>query len=132
MTDRGHKLRRYLAERRARAFGPGDDCAVFIADWWKIVTGHDPAARWRGQYASLLEGRAALRRDGFAQPSGVLAPWHLRGAGWMRAKTGDVVTILEDGWEAFGIVGGGHIHVLRAPRGLDAVPLPRAIGVFRP
>ncbi|WP_297772660.1 hypothetical protein [uncultured Roseovarius sp.] len=133
MTDRAQILRAFLEARRGRRFRPGgSDCAMFVADWI-VACGHDdPGASWRGRYATLDEGRAALSRDGFAVPSDVLRPYLLEGAGWMQARTGDVVTVNENGWEAFGIVGGGHIHALQMPHGITAVPLDRAIRVYRP
>lgn len=133
MSDRGQILRAFLAERRGRSFRPGGfDCAMFVADWF-VACGHpDPAAPWRGRYTTLEAGRAALMRDGFAVPSDVLQPYLLDGAGWMQARTGDVVTVNENGAEAFGIVGGTHIHALRLPRGLIGIPLDRALRVYRP
>jgi hypothetical protein len=113
-------------------FQPGKrDCAMFAADWIKVLAGTDPAARWRGRYRSLDEGRALLAADGFASPSDVLAPL-LINAGWMQARSGDVAVLIEAGEEAMGIVGGCHIHVLRPRRGLDVVPLDRAIRIYRP
>lgn len=133
MTDRALLLRRFLDARRTATFRPGTrDCATFAADWIAELTGTDPAAHWRGRYCSLDEGRALLLADGFASPAEVLHPILVAGAGWMQAQTGDVAVLIEAGEEAMGIVGGGHIHVLRPRRGLGAVPLDRAVRIYRP
>lgn len=133
MTTRERLLRQFLDTRRAAAFRPGlRDCAMFAADWIAELTGVDPAAKWRGQYRSLDEGRALLLADGFASPAEVLAPILVPGAGWMQAQAGDVAVLFEAGEDAMGIVGGCHIHVLRPLRGLGAVQLDRAVRIYRP
>jgi len=133
MTTRERLLRQFLDARRAEPFRPGrNDCALFAADWIAALTGTDPAAPWRGWYETLDEGRALLAEDGFASPAEVLHPILLRDAGWMQAQAGDVAVLIEAGEEAMGLVGGGHIHVLRPRRGLGAVPLDRAIRIYRP
>jgi len=133
MADRSAKLRLFLDQCREVYFRPGKrDCALFAADWIELVTGVDPAAPWRGRYITLTEGRALLVKDGYREPSDVLAPWLVKDARWMQARTGDVVVVIEDGEEALGIVAGCHIHVLRSLRGLDVVPLDRAVRVYRP
>lgn len=133
MMTREHTLRQFLDARRAEPFRPSlSDCAMFAADWIVELTGSDPAVPWRGRYNSLDEGRALLARDGFASPAEVLASILVKNAGWMQAQTGDVAVLIEADEEAMGIVGGGHIHVLRPMRGLGAVPLDRAIRIYRP
>lgn len=133
MTSRADILRGFLAAHRARAFRPGArDCALFVADWIALLTGQDPAALWRGQYRSLREGREMLARDGYAEPSEVLSAMIVEGAGWMQARTGDVAVVIERGEEVLGIVGGCHIHGLRPSTGLTAVPVDRAIRIYRP
>lgn len=133
MTTRERLLRQFLDARRAEPFRPSlSDCAMFAADWIAMLTGTDPAAKWRGRYRTVEEGRALLLADGFASPAEVLAPILLRDAGWMQAQAGDIAVLIEAGEEAMGLVGGGHIHVLRPRRGLGAVPLDRAIRIYRP
>lgn len=133
MTDRALLLRQFLGARRTATFRPGTrDCAMFAADWIAELTGVDPAASWRGKYRGLEEGRDLLATDGFASPAEVLASILVKGAGWMQAQTGDVAVLVEADEEVMGIVGGGHIHVLRPMRGLGAVPLDRAVRIYRP
>jgi hypothetical protein len=133
MTGRETRLREFLAARRSRAFRPsGMDCAMLAADWVLEIAGWDPALRWRGQYRTLAEGRALIARDGYATPSDVLAPILVEGAGWMQARSGDIAVVIERGEEVLGIVGGGHVHAPQPGRGLGAVPLDRAIRIYRP
>ncbi|MGB3044533.1 MAG: hypothetical protein WBB98_15240 [Xanthobacteraceae bacterium] len=55
----------YLASIASRSFRPGSlDCAVFMADWIKLVTGVDPIADQRGRYATTDEYRALVGREG--------------------------------------------------------------------
>ena len=40
------------------------DCALTVADWWRLNHGTDPAADIRGTYANEAECRALLARQG--------------------------------------------------------------------
>lgn len=135
--DRDSLLPKYLARLRRSQLVPGThDCALFAAGWVRLCTGIDLAADWRGKYRTLEEGAALLADAGISDPVD-LAEQHLREIdGWMQAAVGDVAVVAdEDGaggdYTAFGIVGGCHIHVVGL-RGLDYVPLSRALRVFRP
>ena len=58
-------LAEFLALRARRPFAWGrDDCCLLLADWWLAVHGVDPAADWRGTYASESECTALLARSG--------------------------------------------------------------------
>ena len=132
MSARAALLQDYLADQAMRTLRPGQhDCALFAAGWVERLTGRDPAAAWRGRYRTFAQGRALLAAEGLGDHVD-LASRDLTGvAGWMQARPGDIAVIEEAGAPAFGIVGGRFIHVL-APRGLDVVPLARAVRVFRP
>lgn len=59
-------LRGYI-ERAAEAsfsWADGRDCGLFAADWCVIATGRDPAASWRGRYASALQCARLTRAIG--------------------------------------------------------------------
>lgn len=132
MTDRAVLLREYLYGHRGRALRPGKhDCALFAAGWVKACSGRDLAADWVGRYGSFEEGQALLEGAGHADHVD-LAAHHLEELpGWMAARVGDIAVMEEAGHLAFGIVGGAYVHVLGL-RGLDILPLSRAIRLFRP
>lgn len=82
-----------------------NDCDAIIADYVQMVTGRDPMAKWRGQYATdedaeklIAEagGNAALVREGMASIG--LHPKPLD-----EVKRGDVVIIDFLGDEIFGL-----------------------------
>ncbi len=60
------RLKSYLEAVHRRAFAPGaHDCAMFAAGAIEAMTGADLAEGWRGQYATLVAGRRAMRKAGF-------------------------------------------------------------------
>lgn len=126
-------LTAYLTACRHKRFRPGRfECALFAADWVLIVSGTDLAARWRGKYASIEDGRDLIAEAGYDNPVAIAAEALKEVSGWMQAEIGDIAVVEEAGEACFGIIGGAHIHVLRVQRGLDVVPLARAARVFRP
>lgn len=55
----------FLDEAARTPFAWGvHDCLLFTADWIRVRTGIDPAAPWRGTYASEDEAQAILTRYG--------------------------------------------------------------------
>jgi hypothetical protein len=50
---------------RRRPYCLGElDCALSVADWWLIRTGVDPAARFRGTYATHEDVANLFRHEG--------------------------------------------------------------------
>ena len=110
----------------ARPFAWGThDCATFAADCVLAMTGADPAARWRGTYATALGAQRALFHDGlwdlaalgdrlFGPP---IAPAY--------AQRGDVVLAPLDGHMTAAVVVGA-IAVGPARDGLRAVAVAEA------
>jgi Domain of unknown function (DUF6950) len=127
----------YLASARTLHLRPGaHDCALFAAGWVRLCTGVDLAQGWRGRYRTLEEGAALLANEGIADPVDLAERHLVELDGWMQALVGDVAVVEDvDGagsdHTGFGIIGGCHIHVVGL-RGLDYVPLRRAVRVFRP
>lgn len=131
VPDRAVILHEYLKACRQTNFRPGrHDCALFAADWVEQLTGIDLADGFRG-YSSIEMGREMLRVCGYSGPVDI-AETHLEElSGWMAAQVGDVAVVIDHNVFCLGVVGGGIIHML-AVRGLDQVPLDRAVRVFRP
>ncbi len=58
------RLTAFVREAMRREFVWGQrDCILFCTDWVQVVTGIDPASRWRGSYQSEAEAQAII--DGF-------------------------------------------------------------------
>lgn len=122
-------LQDYRAQRAGRLSPP--DCALFVAGWVRALGGPDLARAWRGRYATLEDGRALLGARGFHCLSD-LARHYLPPVPACDAQPGDIAVIGRAGSDHFGILGGPHIHVLRAGGGLDILPARCARELFRP
>ena len=62
------RLTAFVRASMRREFVWGEfDCILFCTDWVRIVTGVDPAARWRGSYDSEAGAQAII--DGFCDLS---------------------------------------------------------------
>lgn len=119
------RLRDYLETVARRPFKAGQhDCALFVAGGVEAMTGVDPAAEWRGKYRSLKKGRA-MAGDMVAIAADLLPE-----VPPIFAQEGDVAVLDADGEDAFGLVQGPLIYVLR-PDGLGLVPLTEAKRAFR-
>ncbi len=58
-------LQEFITRKAAVAWAwGGADCALFVADWIVEARGVDPAAAWRGRYASAGGCERLLRREG--------------------------------------------------------------------
>ena len=124
------RLVTYMADCRALPFQIGShDCALFAAGAVAAMTGHDPAAEWRGRYTTHRGGLRVLRRAGFWDHIEVVAtqfPEILR----IEALPGDLAAINTIDGPALGVVQGAAIYVLR-PDGLGLVPRNAATRAFR-
>ncbi len=59
------RLTVFVREAMRREFIWGErDCILFCTDWVKVVTGADPAKRWRGRYHSEAEAQEIIDRFG--------------------------------------------------------------------
>lgn len=122
-------LNAYLRAAARQPFAWGTrDCALFVADWVQIATGAaDPAAAWRGRYASEAE---ALRLTGCLGFTGLIAKG-ARGAGLARTrevKLGDIgVAVIG---RAVGAIRTDRGWAARLPRGLAVMIEPRIIAAW--
>jgi hypothetical protein len=121
LSDWRPRLTAYLAETAREGFRYGsNDCALFSAGAVRAMTGHDPAAAWRGTYTTLEGGLKRLRKAGFKD--------HIDQAGTLFqavapafAQVGDIAGIeTPEGW-ALGIFTGETIACL-SPSGLGHMP----------
>lgn len=92
-------LEAFLEAETAAAFEWGvRDCWLLPADWVLARTGRDPAAPWRGRYASALGATRLINRGGgpeaFAGASLGACDW-VRSASVRRGQVGLVMAAIE-------------------------------------
>ncbi|KGJ19303.1 DUF6950 family protein [Paracoccus sanguinis] len=122
------RLSSYLVRVAREGFGWGrHDCALFAAGGVEAVTGRDPAAPWRGRYATRREGMRLIRAAGHADHVAAAAAL-LPEVPAAMVLPGDLAVLPGvDGQPALGIVQGALVYVLRAEGpGLGLVPIGRA------
>lgn len=124
------RLTAFLAEAARGAFRPGRlDCALFAAGAVEAVTGRDPAADFRGRYATLNEGYAALRSAGHADHVALAASLFEEVAVAM-AWPGDLAEVETPEGPALGVVQGQCLYVM-GHGGMGLLPLAAARRAFR-
>lgn len=91
------------------------DCLLFLAGWAEQIGFTDAGAKWRGAYASELQARATLERQGGA----VWAVTEVMGPPRMgsQAQRGDIALLAHEGWH-LGLICTGRMWALRAVRGI--------------
>lgn len=59
-------LTEFLKDYQHRPFETGvNDCALFVADWAKVLTGHDFAEHFRGLYQSDFGSTRLIKKRGY-------------------------------------------------------------------
>jgi hypothetical protein len=130
LNDWQARLGAYLADCRARSFEIGrHDCALFAAGAVEAMTGHDPAAEWRGRYTTQRGGLRVLRRAGFRDHIAAVAA-QFPEIPVPSALPGDLAVINTDDGPALGVMQGAAIYVL-GPGGLGLMPRNVAARAFR-
>ena len=132
LPDWRARLADYLETVARAPFRPGrHDCALFVAGGIRAMTGHDPAAAFRGRYRTLAEGHALLEAEGLDLVA--LAESLLPEVPPIMAWPGDVAILRDQaGAPAFGLVQGALIYVLHpGEAGLGLAPLTQAERAFR-
>ncbi|MFZ2869918.1 DUF6950 family protein [Zavarzinia sp.] len=122
-------LQDYLDSCRRRRWEWGaHDCTLFAADWVRLVTGLDPAADWRGRYASADECRSRLSNAGGIE---AVVSRSMRLAGLAETtdpRPGDVGLVrAPTGVEAMGVISAicqGDLWVARTVGRVVAAPFP--------
>lgn len=113
-----------FAERAQDHFEWGrNDCALFAADCVLTATGFDPAAEFRGKYATEREALRLLKETNLEK---LADRWFPRLPSPLAATSGDIglVMVKESGLEAFVVCGGGQWWYGPAENGL--APYPRS------
>lgn len=130
LPDWKARLTAYLTQAAPRPYCLGQhDCALFAAGGVQAVTGLDPAAAWRGTYATKAAGLTALRRAGHADHIAATAA-ALPEIHPALAAPGDIAVVTDGGAGALGIVQGEMVYVLRED-GLGLVPRSAMTRAFR-
>lgn len=123
------RLSRFLSAAAQRQFAWGQhDCILFAAGWVREISGVDPAANWRGHYATEREAKAILASFGGI---GRVMELTLAANGWRRVSTcapeaGDVVLAAPHdgrGQHCAGIATGNRKTALVTREGLVIAPV---------
>ncbi len=135
--DWPERLAGVLRAARGQGFRWGDhDCALFAARAVEAMTGHDPAAGFRGRYKTRRGAYGRLRR--FA--AGGLAEAAEKIAKTLRAEEiapatagrGDVVLVAAATGEALGVIDlSGRGIAVTGPDGLSILPRSAALRAWR-
>lgn len=121
LPDWRSRLNAYFAEVAPVDFRYGsNDCALFAAGAVRAMTGHDPAAAWRGSYTTLEGGLKRLRKAGLADHVAVVDSLLLPVAPAF-AQVGDLALLRDHEGQGLGIVAGETVVCL-SPRGLAHLP----------
>lgn len=126
------RLARYVTECFQRPFVPGQfDCALFVAGAVEAMTGHDPAAPFKGVYTSFEEGLTILRAAGHDDPVAMVAAL-FEEVHPVFAQPGDIVTVDGQAGYALGIVQGDRVYALHPDgAGVGLVPRDRVLRAWR-
>jgi hypothetical protein len=125
------RLSAYIAATWAQPFGYGrQDCALFAAGAIEAMTGTDPAAGFRGRYATRDEGMMLLFTEDGAMGPIDLARRILTAVPPAFAQAGDIAVVDAEEGRALGVVAGPHVY-LAGVGGLVTVPLAKARAAFR-
>jgi hypothetical protein len=137
MTRRPHHWPALLADfiraRRARAFDwSAHNCAFFACDWLLLVTGLDPAKKYRRRCTNALAAARLLKNGGGLLALSAAA---FARAGWPQippasARRGDLATTATPEGPALGVVIGTTI-AHPGPAGLVFSPLAAATCAWR-
>ncbi|WP_158133661.1 DUF6950 family protein [Vibrio navarrensis] len=90
------KLVSFLEMYQGRPFETGvNDCALFVSDWVRLLTGHDFAEPFRGKYTSDLGSARLMKKLGYKDlydlVASTLDAHGAKRASPMLAQRGDVV-----------------------------------------
>lgn len=121
LPDWRPRLTAYLADTARDGFRYGsNDCALFTAGAVRAMTGHDPAAAWRGTYTTLEGGLRRMRKAGFQDHIALVAK-EFPPVAPAFAQVGDIALVEAPEGPALGIITGETIACL-TPRGLGHLP----------
>ncbi|MFN4191809.1 MAG: DUF6950 family protein [Tabrizicola sp.] len=120
LPDWRSRLNDYLGEVAPADFRYGsNDCALFAAGAVRAMTGHDPAAAFRGVYSTLEGGLKRVRKAGFADHVAVVRTLFAEVPAAF-AQVGDIAVLDSKGEPVLGVVVGEVVACL-SPRGLGHV-----------
>ena len=135
LEDWAERLDSYFQDIRTRPFSWGTlDCCLMAAGAIAAMTGHDPAAAFRGNYANGEEAGFALQDIGAGNvESTVIEILGQPLPTVMKAQRGDVVMFSTPDGDALGVVDltGQKFAALTRENGLVSIPLRRAAAAWR-
>jgi len=122
------RLDALIASRMAEPFAWGThDCCLFAADAVLAQTGEDPAAEFRGTYASATEAVALLK---YLCGLSAVASRAGEPVAALCAQVGDIGLVAHEGRELLGVCA-GPVWLVPADHGLAALPIDSATSAWR-
>lgn len=108
--DWPEKLHARIQEAKTQAYVLGThDCALFVCDCIKDMTGIDYFEKYRGTYTTVIGAAKVMRQKANVDNIEELATsWWGEPIPLSQASRGDVIILEHDGIESFGIVVGTH------------------------
>lgn len=129
LPDWHPRLTAYLGKITPVAFRMGSqDCALFAAGAVEAMTGHDPAAGFRGTYTDLKTGLKRLKAAGFDSHVQIADRLFER-VHPAFAQVGDLALIEVSEGYALGVVAGELLACLN-PQGLAWMPRSAAVAAW--
>lgn len=129
LPDWHPRLTAYLGKITPVAFRMGSqDCALFAAGAVEAMTGHDPAAGFRGTYTDLKTGLKRLKAAGFDSHVQIADRLFER-VHPAFAQVGDLALIEVSEGYALGVVAGEMLACLN-PQGLAWMPRSAAVAAW--
>ncbi len=113
-----------ISAAKRTKFGWGEhDCAIFVFDCVEAMTGVDHMKELKGKYSCRRSCDEAFERINKTKTLLEFADKRLKRVDLARAQRGDVVLLVINSIEAFGIVVGRHAAFLELRKGIQLVPV---------
>lgn len=130
LPDWYSRLYQLISEKEGEKFKIGqNDCTLFAADIVLALTGEDLAAKYRGEYKTLKEGKALLEADGYSSNVDYLEK-NFSEVHIAFSNAGDLGLVKVGGGHAIvAIMGGFAVGVSK--NGLTRYPLSEVSKVFK-
>jgi len=122
------RLAGFVASRESVPFKWGShDCALFVCDGIEAISGHDPAAKYRGYTTEIGAARVVKRLGGMRGVGNTIFGQEIHP---MQAQVGDVGLVDVEGRESFALCG-GPFWLSPGPGGLVRLDVGVAVMAWR-
>lgn len=128
-------LTEFLKDYQHRPFETGvNDCALFVADWFRVLTGNDLAKSFRGKYSTDLGSARLIRKLGYQNLTDFIETTADNNAHRLQepalAQRGDIVWFKSRNIHLCGIVVSGGVAAI-SQHGLVVLPITGIVTAWR-